>query len=201
MTIMRYPEGHKDTARQRIVAAASAALRQGGLDGVSIPRLMKAAGLTHGAFYAHFASRDVLVAAAVDAAQEATIARVFDASGSLSELLDRYLSPWHLAHPDQGCVVAALGTEGARQPTPVRQAFARAARRLLHAVDRKLHPAPEAAPSDEALRLAATLVGAVVLARLVDDPELAARLLHAAHVPTAAPPAPTAPPLQPLPRG
>jgi TetR/AcrR family transcriptional repressor of nem operon len=99
----------------------------------------------------------------------------------LEQTLALYLSPEHLAHPERGCVIAALGGEGARQPTPVRSAFAAAARGLLTSIDRTLHPRkPSPVPSDGALRLVSSMVGAVVLARLVDDPVLARRLLDAA---------------------
>ena len=169
---MRYPEGHKADVRAAIVHAAARALRRSGLAGVSIPALMREVGLTHGGFYAHFDSRDALVAEAVRAAAEQTGASVL----SQGDARSAYLSMAHVEHPDEGCVLAALGTEGARQPPPVREAFAEAARgfvRLVDAADRE-------APSDEALRVAAQMVGAVVLARLVDDPALAERLLRAA---------------------
>lgn len=181
MPIMRYPEGHKEAVRERIVGAAAEALRRDGLSGVSIPALMKIVGLTHGAFYAHFESRDELVAEAVLAAAVGTTKGAFADELPLAETLRRYLSPAHLERPEQGCVVAALGTEGRRQPAPVREAFARVARGLLRLVEKKLHPGrPARTVSDEALRLASTMVGAVVLGRLVDDPGLAARILSAA---------------------
>jgi TetR/AcrR family transcriptional repressor of nem operon len=83
--------------------------------------------------------------------------------------------------PEQGCVIAALGTEARGRPGLVRRAFARSARGLLARVETKLHPHAEpGALSDAALRLASTMVGAVVLARLVDDPALASRILDAA---------------------
>lgn len=77
MVIMRYPEGHKEAIRERIVAAAATALREQGLSGVSIPALTKSVGLTHGGFYAHFESRGELVAAAVEAAATQTAREVF----------------------------------------------------------------------------------------------------------------------------
>lgn len=178
---MRYPPGHKEAVRAAIVSNAARALRRGGLDGVSIPDLMKAAGLTHGGFYVHFQNRDDLVAAAVVAAAEETGASVLDrAPGDVRAMLGGYLSQSHVDHPEGGCVVAALGTEAARQAPPVRRAFAHAARGLLRLVDQQIHPRPPAdAVSEEALVLAAQMVGAVVLARLVDDPGLAGRLLQA----------------------
>lgn len=182
MAIMRYPAGHKEAVRERIVAAAASALRERGLSAVSIPELMKAIGLTHGGFYAHFESRDDLVAAAIEAAGAQNAREVFGDDVPLADALRAYLSEEHVAHPGVGCVVAALGTDGARQAKPVRRAFANVAKGLLRLVDRKLHPTTRGPrePSDEALRLASTMVGAVVLARLADDPALAQRVLAAA---------------------
>lgn len=182
MNVMRYPEGHKEATRERIVAAAASALREQGLSGVSIPALMKSVGLTHGGFYAHFESRDELVAAAVEAAATQTAREVFGDGVPLVDVLHAYLSRGHVAHPEHGCVVAALGTDGARQGEQVRRAFANVAKGLLGLIDRKVHPRSRGtrAPSDEALRLASSMVGAVVLARLVDDAALAERLLSAA---------------------
>ncbi|HVT09640.1 MAG TPA: TetR/AcrR family transcriptional regulator [Polyangia bacterium] len=181
MVIMRYPAGHKEEVRARIVNAAARALCRDGLLGASIPALMKDAGLTHGGFYAHFDDRDELVAEAVEAAAARTGAEVFAEGAPLEDALARYLSSEHLGAPDRGCVVAALGTEGAHASPSVRQAFAKAARGLLALVDGKLRPGKRAKePSDEALRLTAAMVGAVVLGRLVDDPVLAERMLKAA---------------------
>lgn len=182
MAIMRYPAGHKEAVHERIVAAAASALRARGLSGVSIPELMKAIGLTHGGFYSHFESRDELVAAAIEAAGAQNAREVFGEHVPLADALRTYLSQEHVAHPELGCVVAALGTDGARQATPVRRAFAKVTKGLLQLVERKLHPTPRGArePSDEALRLASTMVGAVVLARLADDSALAQRVLASA---------------------
>lgn len=181
MLVMRYPESHKAEVKERIVRAAATALRRSGLSGVSIPALMKHAGLTHGGFYGYFRDRDALVAEAIASAASDTANGAFAEGLPLEETLRRYLSDGHVAHPEQGCVVAALGAEGGHQPAPVRRAFAEVARGLLRLVDKKLHPTRTSrAPSDEALRLAATMVGAVVLARLVDDEALAGRILKAA---------------------
>lgn len=181
MIIMRYPESHKQAVRARILAAAAEELRRHGLSGIGIPALMKRAGLTHGAFYAHFPNRDALVAEAIRTAAAASAEGPLAGALPLEQTLAHYLSPEHLAHPERGCVIAALGGEGARQPAPVRSAFAAAARGLLAAIESKLHPRrPSPEPSDAALRLVSAMVGAVVLARLVDDPALARRLLAAA---------------------
>ena len=199
MLVMRYAVGHKQAVRERILQAAAAELRCKGLSGIGIPALMQRAGLTHGAFYAHFPSRDTLVAEAIRTAAAASAAGPLADAHSLEECLAAYLAPEHLSHPERGCVIAALGGEGARQPAPVRAAFAEAVRGLLASIERKLHPRPappapspapsDAAPggapaSDEALRLVSAMVGAVLLARLVDDPALAQRLLAATACPT-----------------
>lgn len=182
MPIMRYPPGHKEAVRERIVDAAASSLRARGLSAVSIPALMNSIGMTHGGFYAHFDSRDELLASAIEAAGARTERDVLGEKVSLVEALRRYLSQEHVAHPEVGCVLAALGSDGARQAKPVRRAFENVTKRLLSLVDRKLHPRSRGArePSDEALRLASTMVGAVILARLVNDPALAQRLLNAA---------------------
>ncbi|MCP9828101.1 TetR/AcrR family transcriptional regulator [Synechococcus sp. L2F] len=190
MLIMRYADGHKQAVRERILRAAAAEFRRQGLSGIGIPALMKQAGLTHGAFYSHFQSRDALVAEAIRTAAAASAEGPLAEELSLEQSLAFYLSPEHVAHPERGCVIAALGGEGGRQPASVRAAFAVAAHGLLAAIERKLPARPpakvpcgdepgDATPSDAALQLASAMVGAVLLARLVDDPVLARRLLEA----------------------
>ena len=179
---MRYAEGHKESVRASIVESAARALRREGLEAVSIPALMKEAGLTHGGFYGYFKNRDQLVAEAVRWAAEQTAARVLsEDAGDARAMLDQYLSEAHAKHPEVGCVIAALGTQGRTQPAPVRRAFGEVARGFVRLVDRQLRrkkATPEA--SDEALRLSAQMIGAVVLARLVEDEALAKRILGAA---------------------
>jgi TetR/AcrR family transcriptional repressor of nem operon len=179
---MRYPAGHKEAVRENVVKAASKALRRDGLTGVSIPALMKKAGLTHGAFYVHFKSRDELVAEAVQAAAQETASRVLGGDrGGLQAMLEAYLSPEHVERPADGCVLAALGSEARQQHAPVRRAFAEAARGFLGHLQGSLHPAGGSRQlSDDTLALAARMIGAVVLARLVDDQPLATQILKAA---------------------
>jgi TetR/AcrR family transcriptional repressor of nem operon len=178
---MRYPDGHKESVRARIVEAASRALRRDGLDGVSIPKLMKMAGLTHGGFYAHFRDRDELVAEAVLCAANGTSQGIFEAEDrSADDTLSAYLTKGHVNHPEHGCVLAALGPEARRQPAPVRRAFAESARGFLRHVEKKLDPGSTPGKlSDRALSVAASMIGAIVLARLVQDDALAARILAA----------------------
>jgi TetR/AcrR family transcriptional regulator, transcriptional repressor for nem operon len=181
MAIMRYPIGHKEAVQERIVRNAAAAIRRHGLAGVSVPELMKGVGLTHGGFYVHFRNREELVARAVESAAGETAEAVFGEGCGARKMLESYLSPEHLKSPEKGCVVAALGADGARQAPAVRHAFERVANGLMKLVDEKIHPGRRGGKiSDEALRLTATMVGAVVLGRLLRDPELVQRLLRAA---------------------
>lgn len=179
---MRYPEGHKENVAARIVEATSRALRRDGIQGVSIPGLMKLAGLTHGGFYGHFKDRDDLIAKAALHAAQASI--LHDDQPGVRPL-DRYLSKEHMLHPELGCVVAALGAEGSRQKGPLRRVFAEIGRGFLRVVEQRLHPgaSPRGRLSDEALATASRIVGAIMLARLVDDEALAERILAAAKTP------------------
>jgi TetR/AcrR family transcriptional repressor of nem operon len=180
---MRYPPGHKEAVRAKIVAAAARALRRDGPEGVSIPKLMEEVGLTHGGFYNHFEDKDELLAECIRFAAATTGAGVLGPENDLATALAGYLSPGHAAHPEQGCVVAALGSDARRQPAPVKRAFGEAARGLLRIVDAKLRPgatARGADVSDDALRLTSQMVGAVILARMVGDGPLAQRILAAA---------------------
>jgi TetR/AcrR family transcriptional regulator, transcriptional repressor for nem operon len=179
---MRYPQGHKEAVRARIVESASRALRRRGLTGVSIPALMKEAGLTHGGFYSHFRDRDELLAEAVAFAGQETATRVLGpGTQNGQEMLRAYLSPEHATHPEHGCVLAALGTEGPHQGAKLRRTFGTTARGFIQLVHEKLHPRDRSErPSDDALETAARMIGGVLLARLVQDEELANRILVAA---------------------
>ena len=185
---MRYSADHRRAARARIVAAAAVLLRERGILQPTVAAIMARTGRTHGGFYHHFSSRDALIAAAVEGAARETAARVFEEAGDAPTMLATYLSSAHVATPGEGCVLAAVGTEGVRSDARViRRAFARAARGFIAHVDRVLArrpsssaPAAPHAVSDEALVLAARMVGAVVLARLVRDAALADRILASA---------------------
>src|SRR5579883_2269903 len=176
---MRYPPEHKAETKARIVRAAARALRKKGLGGVSVPAIMKQAGLTHGGFYGHFRGRDALVAEAVRLAADETAQNVFGSSPDVGAALARYLSEEHVAHPESGCVLAALGSDAREAGPAVRKAFDDIARGFVGLVAQK-RGEPAGAPSDRTLLLASQMVGAVVLARLVGDARLRSRLLAAA---------------------
>lgn len=160
----------KELTHDRILEVASRAIRRAGYDGVGVADLMKEAGLTHGGFYAHFASRKALLAEATQRAGLDTAAllnqrlREGEAQGisAFSALVNAYLGDAHLENPEAGCVVAALASEIPRQDEEV----ARAARaRLLGLVELVRRTLPSAADAGQAQVVAATMVGALQLAR------------------------------------
>ncbi|AXE35120.1 TetR/AcrR family transcriptional regulator [Chromobacterium phragmitis] len=186
---MRYPDSHKAQTRRRIVAMAALRFRAEGLAGVGIANLMADLGLTHGGFYAHFAGKDELVAAACgealrQMAQQWRQRLESAADGTrLAALAEDYLSPTHRDFPDSGCAAAALAGEIARQNPAVRRDFASGLEPLMAILDdaRRLDGggmAPEAS--------LALMVGALLLARAVPDAELSRRFLDQARAALAA---------------
>ena len=175
----------KEQTRERILRAAARAIRKHGYEGVGIAEVMKEAGLTHGGFYAHFESRDALLAAAADQARAESIddlARMISASKpgqELMALVDAYLSDWHVAAPEQGCAVAAAGTEVPRQDAEVRRVAGRSIKDLIGLIERQFPDWGRNAAHEKATGIAATLVGAVVLARAVDNGQLSHRIRKA----------------------
>ena len=160
-------------SRQRIVAAAARIVRQHGIAGLGVAEVMKAAGMTHGGFYRHFASREALLAEALDAAFDDLpgLAGPDGGAGTIAAVrghVDAYLSAGHVAHPEAGCPLAAVGGEIARAPHPVRETFGRRTRERIGTLASALG-ASSPAPRPEAIRLLATMVGAVVLARSLPE--------------------------------
>lgn len=178
---MRMTNERKAETRERILAAAGELFRSHGIDAVGVDAIMHKAGLTHGGFYAHFVSKEALVAEvsaaalARSAARWERISQATDPVGALGRILDSYLDPVHVAAAEQGCVLAALGPEIARRHG-ARPAITTSIRRMLDVLARCL-------PGQRRQRAMTTLsamVGAVVLARLCDDPELAEEILASA---------------------
>ena len=126
---MRYSQHHKAETRQRIIAEASRRFRRDGIEGTGLVPLMKALGMTHGGFYAHFPSKEALVEASLDAAIEESNRTWQDplSPERLQAFLASYLSTRHRDHPDTGCALptlcAELGLRG--QPSPATDALAR----------------------------------------------------------------------------
>lgn len=158
---------HKAATRERILSEAAALFRRDGVDGVSVPALMNQAGLTHGGFYAHFGSKDALIAEAVTRSLHGTadhLATVAGRSGDrAAAVIDEYVGPEHRDHPENGCAVAALGAETSRGEAVVQRAMAEAARASVVRLGETLGLGDE--PADEAIALYAGMIGALVLAR------------------------------------
>src|SRR5262249_14547246 len=155
---------------ERIVKEASRLFRERGFDNVSVGEVMKAAGLTHGAFYAHFGSKEGLKAAAVAHGQKVSLERVQrnKMKKNKGSYADRYLSSLHRDNPGDGCTMAALGQEVARSAPELKAAFERGLEEILSA---------EAGDRKEAIFRTAALLGGVVLARAVQNPRLSDEIL------------------------
>jgi AcrR family transcriptional regulator len=164
----------KEASRERILDAASRAVRRAGFDGVGVAEVMQEAGLTHGGFYAHFGSKDALLSAAVAHAGCSTanalqehITRLTQAGVSpFRALLETYLYDGAIAGPETGCAVAALCAEAPRQSADVVAAFMPLIHSLHRRVDRAL---PAGQPAGTAWAVTSTLVGALQLARALGD--------------------------------
>jgi TetR/AcrR family transcriptional regulator, transcriptional repressor for nem operon len=167
---MRYAAEHKEATRARIVTTAARVLRRDGIAASGVATLMAEAGLTNGAFYAHFESKEALVAEAVVAALTETTARmagkIADAAPghAFDAVIAHYLDPRHVDHPDKGCAVAALGDELARRPAATREAIDTAIEQLVATIAGAL-PDGHVDPSAAARAVFASLIGTIQLAR------------------------------------
>src|SRR3954463_4903442 len=176
----------KEATHERIVEAAARAIRRSGYSGTGVADIMKDAGLTHGGFYAHFDSREAMLAEAADRAGADTVAtmtRVADAAPpeqALQAMIRAYLSKAHVEARENGCAVAALGSEMPRQAPEVRRAATRRIKEMIDVVARQSPHWGEPRAHERALVIVATMVGALVLARAVDDPRLSDELRKAA---------------------
>ena len=180
---MRYPDSHKEETRARLVKAAAAAVRAKGPDGVGVAEIMKDVGLTHGGFYAHFPSKEALVAAAIGEAFDQGRRRFGRLTADLTGLeafgafVDSYVSMDHRAFPERGCPVATIASDLPRQGAAVRAVFDAGVTGLI---DRVANWLPGDADERQGLAgsLVAEMAGAVALSRAVSDDAMAARFLE-----------------------
>jgi TetR/AcrR family transcriptional regulator, transcriptional repressor for nem operon len=181
----------KEATHERIVDVAARAIRRSGYNGTGVADIMKEAGLTHGGFYAHFPSREAMLAEAADRAGREGVALIERIAASsppqhaLAAMMRAYLSDEHLKAIETGCAAAALGSEMPRQAPEVRRAATRRIREMIDLVARQSPDWGQPGAHERALFTIAALVGALVLARAVDDPGLSAALREAAlkHLP------------------
>ncbi len=180
---MRVSRAEAAQNRERIIEVAAKQFREHGFDGIGVAELMKFAGLTHGGFYGHFASKEDLMAQACARALEGSLDAMRqvaerDGGNALSVIASAYLSPSHRDQPGEGCVLAALGAEAARHGSPVRSAFTQGVRSAVDMLTRLLTGKSKRAKRERALVIYASMVGALVLARAVDDAELSDEVLQ-----------------------
>jgi TetR/AcrR family transcriptional repressor of nem operon len=180
---MKVSREEAEANHERIIDVASRLFREKGFDGVSVSELMTAAGLTHGGFYGHFKSKDDLVSHAAT--------RAFDRSGEawstissgadkpFAAVVDAYLDEARLAKPGTACMFAMLAPEAARRGRTVRRVFADGFRSLTGMIARLLPLDTRSRSRTTSIAVFSEMVGALVLARSVDDPELAREILNA----------------------
>jgi TetR/AcrR family transcriptional regulator, transcriptional repressor for nem operon len=169
--------------RRRILEVAGTLFRQRGFDGAGVADIMKGAGLTHGGFYGHFASKDDLAAEActrVLAGDDWAEWLAGTLNPSLGAVVRGYLAPRHRDDPAHGCLLAALGSDVVRQPRAVRRAITEGVRFRVDALLKLLPCRLARARRKRALATMAGLVGALILSRAVDDPKLSDEFLDAA---------------------
>ena len=175
----------KEATHERIVEAAARAIRRSGYDGTGVADIMKDAGLTHGGFYAHFPSREAMLAEAADRAggeSVATMERIaatLPPQRALKAMMEAYLSREHVEGIETGCATAALGSEMPRQAPEVRRAATRRIKEMIDLVARQSPDWGQPGAHERALVAVATLVGTLVLARAVDDQKLSDALRKA----------------------
>jgi AcrR family transcriptional regulator len=179
--VARYDKVHKQATRQRIIETAGHRFKQDGIDGSGIATLMADAGLTNGAFYAHFSSKDDLVANVV-ADQLDTQAESFRAlppgRAGLEGFLREYLSPQHRDNPADGCPSAALLDEIARCPAGTKHAYTDGAQAILEEIAARLAPEDPQSARAKALGLYTIAVGTLQVSRVVSDPKVADEVLE-----------------------
>jgi TetR/AcrR family transcriptional repressor of nem operon len=180
---MRKSRTETAQTRERIVAGASALFRARGLANVSVAELMANAGLTHGGFYAHFESRDELVAEAIRFALLQSAERIYlsalkagDKPG-YSKLIQRYLTPEHRDHPEAGCALASFGADVARDGGAATGVFSEGFRQLIDLLARLSPERSGKARRAHVLSVISALSGALVLARSVDDADVSRDIL------------------------
>ena len=176
---MRYSDTHGQETRRKVVRAAAVAACAHGSDGVRVAGVMAQVGLTHGGFYAHFANKEALLAAAVEEAFGASAHRFarltagLSGSQALSLFVDAYVSLEHRARPERGCPIASLASDLPRQAESIRQAYEAGVRRLIARIEGWLPDAQKI----HAASMLAEMMGAVALSRALSSEADAETLL------------------------
>src|SRR6202166_1054081 len=176
---MRYEKGHKDLTRRRIIEVASKQFREQGVAAVGLAGIMSDAGLTNGAFYAHFNSKEELVREVLShAGFRNKLSRAAEKGTGLSGAIRDYLSPNHRDNPGQGCPTSALVAEIARHPKATRDAFTGKVGDVTELIAVGLRQGSDAERRRKAVAIYAVMVGALQLARAVNDKRLSQEILQ-----------------------
>ena len=180
---MRVSKAQQARNREQVITVAAKLLRERGIEGIGVDALARAAGMTHGAVYSQFASKEELAAAAIrQSAAEIRANGTADAGGEgspgmFNRLVRSYVSRAHRDQPGTGCAMAAMGPDATRHGKDVRRAFADATMAMIDVVaDASAGETPESR-RDEAIAVISSMVGAVVLSRMVEEPALSDRIL------------------------
>ncbi|WP_020129126.1 TetR/AcrR family transcriptional regulator [Streptomyces sp. 303MFCol5.2] len=179
--MVRYAKEHKQVTRQRIIEKAGHRFKQDGIDGSGVSTLMSDAGLTNGAFYAHFASKDDLVAHVVAAELRTQVERygtLRPGRQGLEDFVREYLSPEHRDHPGLGCPSAALLDEIGRCEDGTKQAYTEGARDIVEEIAARLTPEDPKSARGTAIGLFTMLVGTLQLSRALFDRKFADEVLE-----------------------
>lgn len=171
--------------REQILETASRLFRERGFNGIGVAELMASAGFTHGGLYGHFSSKENLMAEACARTfsdVESLWLKELDHSQDhpLVAISNRYLSDRHRRHPGTGCPLASWAIEASRQPKSIRRVFTEGLRRLVNALADRLGLSSPEERYQRSLATWSTLVGALVLARAVNDPQLSKDILKSA---------------------
>lgn len=180
----RYSPEHKDATRRRMIETAGRRLKSDGIDGSGIATLVADAGLTNGAFYGHFASKEDLIASVVTqqlADQVVAVEELAPGTDSVGAYLRGYLSPAHRDDLANGCPSAALLDEIGRCGETTRDAYTDGARSMIAAISTRLDGGGAEQTVERAIGIFTLLVGSLQLARAVTDAELSDRILAAAY--------------------
>jgi TetR/AcrR family transcriptional repressor of nem operon len=180
---MGYSQAQKAESRQRVLETASRQIREHGIEALGVADCMRSAGLTHGAFYGHFSSRDALILEALEHAvsqSENRIATVTASSGKrgetrLQSIAEGFLNERHVKNPGNGCALCALAGEARHANPDVREQLTK----YVHKLASQIAQAASSDSGETALGIVATIVGAITLARAVNDDKLAKSILSA----------------------
>ena len=181
---MRYPPGHKEETRRRILSKASQLFRSRGVHATGLPEVMQAAGLTVGGFYRHFDSKSALFREVVRSSLQRSLAFLRHSPAHLTgrpwlrAIAGRYLSREHLDNVGHGCPLPALTSEIARADPAVRDAYAETLSEIVDELESRMPAAGAATPRERAWAFMALNVGGLMLARGTGDPEQAEEILR-----------------------